>query len=67
VRLSAKGQLRACLASDDEVALAGPLRRGDDAAVLEAIAEALHGKRRGHEFTLAGGGAPVRGMSAIGG
>jgi cyclic pyranopterin phosphate synthase len=67
VRISAKGSLRACLASDDEAPLAELLRRGDEQGVIDAISLALHGKRRGHQFTLDGGGAPDRAMSAIGG
>jgi cyclic pyranopterin phosphate synthase len=68
VRLSATGQLHACLAYDDATDLRGRLRRGDgDDAIEDAIRAAVGVKRHGHEFTVTGGGAPRKAMVSIGG
>ena len=68
VRLTATGDLHACLAFDDAVGLRNPLRAGasddDLAAFIQAAAD---GKREGHQFQLGGGGAPRKHMVAIGG
>jgi GTP 3',8-cyclase len=68
VRLTATGDLHACLAFDDAVGLRDPLRAGasdgDLAAFIQAAAD---GKREGHQFELGGGGAPRKHMVAIGG
>jgi cyclic pyranopterin phosphate synthase len=51
VRLTARGELRACLASPEGFSLRDRLRDGgDDAELLAAIEDALFGKREGHEF-----------------
>jgi cyclic pyranopterin phosphate synthase len=68
VRLSATGELHGCLAHDDAVDLRGPLRAGaTDGDILAAVQGALAGKRRGHEFTRQGCGAPRKHMVSIGG
>lgn len=68
VRLSATGQLHACLAFDDAVDLRGPLRAGATPAELaQLVTEALGDKREGHQFQVAGLGAPRKHMVAIGG
>jgi len=68
VRLDAAGRLHACLAYDDATDLGAALRAGagpDDLA--RAIAAGLVGKRRGHEFTIMGCGAPRKAMVSMGG
>jgi len=68
VRLTATGDLHACLAFDDAVGLRDPLRRGaSDEDLAAAIQLAADGKREGHQFQLGGGGAPRKHMVAIGG
>jgi cyclic pyranopterin phosphate synthase len=68
LRLSATGQLHACLAHDDHMDLRRVLREGgSDEDLLGAIRAALAGKRDGHEFDLAGGGGPRKHMISIGG
>jgi GTP 3',8-cyclase len=78
VRLTAVGQLHTCLAHDDATNLRAILRSGQsgqsgttDAEVddlLEgAIRDAVGIKRRGHEFTREGCGAPRKHMVSIGG
>ncbi len=68
VRLTAVGALHTCLAYDDacdlrQIARAG----GSDADLLDAIRGAIGLKRRGHEFTESGCGAPRKHMVSIGG
>jgi GTP 3',8-cyclase len=67
LRVSATGQLHACLARDD----AGDLRkalRGDDPQALERVVRAALGhKRDTHGFALDGGGGPQKAMISIGG
>jgi cyclic pyranopterin phosphate synthase len=68
VRLTAVGDLHTCLAYDDAVSLRPLLRASADDAPLErAIRDAVAGKRAGHEFERAGGGAPTKHMISIGG
>jgi cyclic pyranopterin phosphate synthase len=68
VRLTATGDLHACLAYDDAVSLRDLLRGGaDDTALRAAITGAAAEKRQGHDFQLAGAGAPRKHMVAIGG
>lgn len=76
VRLSATGQLHACLAYDDAIDLRGPLRAGmaagrrgaalTDPLVQLARAGLVH-KRPGHVFTPSGCGGPQKHMVSIGG
>ncbi len=80
IRLSATGQLHACLAYDDAIDLRSVLRAATAAATtaattpkdqqsrLVALARAgLQQKRPGHEFTPAGCGGPQKHMVSIGG
>ncbi len=68
VRLTATGDLHACLAFDDAIGLRAPLRSGaSDQELAGAIQAAADGKREGHQFQLGGGGAPRKHMVAIGG
>jgi cyclic pyranopterin phosphate synthase len=55
VRITARGEIRACLASPTGLSLAELVRSGrDDEALRAAIEEALFGKRSGHEFFVPG-------------
>jgi GTP 3',8-cyclase len=68
VRLSATGALHTCLAYDDATDLRAILRSGgSDGDIQVAAREALAGKRRGHEFSRQGCGAPRKHMVSIGG
>jgi cyclic pyranopterin phosphate synthase len=68
VRLSAVGELHTCLAYDDATDLRAILRGGGtDHDLIEAVRGAANGKRRGHEFTASGCGAPRKHMVSIGG
>lgn len=68
VRLSAIGELHACLAFDDAISLRDVIRAGGtDDDVRAAIAMSLSGKRAGHEFQSSGFGAPMKHMIQIGG
>lgn len=76
VRLSATGQLHACLAYDDAIDLRGPLRAGIDAgrrgaALMDPLVRlaraGLAHKRPGHVFTPSGCGGPQKHMVSIGG
>jgi GTP 3',8-cyclase len=68
LRLTATGDLHACLAFDDAVGLRDPLRAGaSDEDLTEAIRAAVDGKREGHRFEIGGAGAPRKHMVAIGG
>lgn len=76
VRLSATGQLHACLAYDDAIDLRGVLRSGRaaglggaalTAAIVQVARAGLSGKRPGHVFTPSGCGGPQKHMVSIGG
>ncbi|MFV0285824.1 MAG: GTP 3',8-cyclase MoaA [Demequina sp.] len=68
VRLTADGQLRACLFSREESDLRGLLRGGgSDADLADAIAANLRLKKPGHDIDDPGFLQPDRPMSAIGG
>ncbi len=55
VRITARGEIRACLASPDGLSLRDALREGlTDEELLERIDEALFGKRDGHAFNQEG-------------
>lgn len=68
VRLTAKGEIRACLASPDGMSLRDVLRSGaTDAQLVEALRAALAGKTQ-HAFSEDGHGqAPQVTMTGIGG
>ncbi len=68
VRLSATGDLHACLGHDDAISLRDVIRAGgSDDDVRGAIAASLGAKRAGHEFLASGAGGPHKHMVAIGG
>ncbi|WP_061962400.1 GTP 3',8-cyclase MoaA [Demequina flava] len=68
VRLTADGQLRACLFSREESDIRGLLRsHADDEALAGAIATCLRLKRPGHDIDDPSFLQPDRPMSAIGG
>ena len=65
LRLTATGELHACLGHDDAISLRDVLRAGgSDAELVRAIAAAVHGKREGHVFEAK---APAKHMIGIGG
>ena len=68
LRLTADGQLHACLGHDDAVSLRDRLRAGaTDDDLRAAIAGAVTGKRAGHEFERTGAGGPAKHMITMGG
>jgi cyclic pyranopterin phosphate synthase len=75
VRLSATGQLHACLAYDDATDLRSMLRHAPGTVtdldveqwIEDAIRAAVGSKRHGHTFTTSGAGAPRKAMVSIGG
>ncbi len=68
LRLTATGDLHACLGHDDAVNLRDVVRAGGtDDDLIKAIAGAVTGKRAGHVFERTGGGAPRTHMIGIGG
>ena len=70
LRVSATGQLHACLARDDTGDIRSALRSKDPdrAERLEAVVRAALGtKRDGHGFNLDGSGGPAKAMVSIGG
>jgi len=67
VRLSAAGELHACLGFDDAVNLRDVLRSDGEPAVIAAIHRAIAAKRPGHTFGLLGIGGPRKSMISIGG
>jgi GTP 3',8-cyclase len=68
VRLTAAGELHACLGYDDALNLRDRLRSGaSDEDLVAAIRAAVAGKRVGHEFQRTGVGAPRKHMISIGG
>jgi GTP 3',8-cyclase len=65
LRLTATGELHACLGHDDAVSLRDVLRAGGgEAELVRAIAGAVQGKRAGHIFEAK---APAKHMIGIGG
>ena len=68
VRLTADGQLRACLFSLEETDLRGPLRAGaSDADLAELMRACVAAKWSGHRIGRADFVKPARSMSQIGG
>ena len=68
LRLTAAGDLHACLGYDDAVPLRDLLRSGAvDEQLAAAISGAVTGKRAGHQFQRSGGGGPTKHMISIGG
>lgn len=65
LRLTAAGELHACLGHDDATSLRDVVRAGgSDDDLVRAIASAVSGKRAGHEFGVA---PPAKHMIGIGG
>lgn len=68
LRLTASGQLHACLGYDDATDLRAVLRAGgSDDALCAAIGHALARKRFGHGFTDPAVGGPKKAMVSVGG
>lgn len=68
LRLTADGQLHACLGHDDAVSLRDRVRAGaSDDDLRAAIAGAVDGKRAGHDFQRTGAGGPSKHMITMGG
>jgi cyclic pyranopterin phosphate synthase len=68
LRLTATGDLHACLGHDDAISLRDVMRRGgSDDEVVRAIASSVTGKRAGHDFERSGAGGPQKHMIGIGG
>ncbi len=68
LRLTATGDLHACLGHDDAVNLRDVVRGGgSDEDLIKAIAGAVTGKRAGHVFDRSGAGGPGKHMIGIGG
>src|SRR4051812_4676490 len=68
LRLTADGQLRACLFSQTETNVRGPLREGaDDRALAELVLAEMWAKKAGHGIDRPDFEQPQRPMSAIGG
>jgi cyclic pyranopterin phosphate synthase len=67
LRLSATGQLHACLARDESGDLRRAVRSDDPGALEAAVRRVLGRKEDGHRFTLDGGGGPKKAMISIGG
>jgi cyclic pyranopterin phosphate synthase len=68
LRLTATGDLHACLGHDDATPLRDLLRAcGSDADLGAAIGGAVATKREGHTFQVTGAGAPGKHMVSIGG
>jgi cyclic pyranopterin phosphate synthase len=67
LRVSATGQLHACLARDDAGDLRSALRSGDPGQLEQVVRVALGHKRDTHGFERTGGGGPRKAMISIGG
>lgn len=68
IRLTASGRLRACLLSDHEEDLKGPMRMGaSDDALSDIFRKTVRGKSQEHEMTADPSGRIDSPMSAIGG
>lgn len=65
MRLTSMGELRACLAADEQVDIRPALRSGDRRAVEEGFRKALAEKAAGHHWRS--GQVTQTGMSALGG
>lgn len=67
LRVSATGQLHACLARDDAGDLRAALRSSEPGRLEQVVRAALGLKRDTHGFELGGGGGPDKAMISIGG
>ncbi|MBK8261755.1 MAG: GTP 3',8-cyclase MoaA [Nannocystis sp.] len=67
LRVSASGQLHACLARDEAGDLRAALRSDDPQALERAVRAVVGSKRDGHLFGVDGSGGPRKAMVSIGG
>ncbi|MCX4239851.1 GTP 3',8-cyclase MoaA [Paraliomyxa miuraensis] len=67
LRISATGQLHACLARDDTGDLRSALRSQDPDRLERVVRAALGTKRDAHGFNIDGTGGPTKAMVSIGG
>jgi len=67
LRLSATGQLHACLARDETGDLRAAVRSADPGALASVVAQVLGTKQDGHGFNMDGSGGPTKAMVSIGG
>ncbi len=67
LRVSATGQLHACLARDDTGDLRSALRSKDPETLERVVRAALGTKRDAHGFNIDGTGGPTKAMVSIGG
>ena len=67
LRLTADGDVRNCLFSDDELTVRDAIRAGDTEAVARLFRQAVWAKFPGHAINDASFLSPVRSMSMIGG
>ncbi len=68
LRLTATGELHACLGHDDAISLRDVMRAGGcDDDVRTAIAASVGAKRAGHDFQRTGDGGPTKHMVSMGG
>jgi cyclic pyranopterin phosphate synthase len=67
LRLSATGQLHACLARDETGDLRAAVRSGDPTVLEDVVRAVLGTKRDGHGFKMDGTGGPQKAMISIGG
>jgi cyclic pyranopterin phosphate synthase len=68
LRITATGELHACLGHDDATSLRDILRaNGSDDDLERAIAASVGGKRQGHGFLSSGAGGPTKHMVSMGG
>lgn len=67
LRVSATGQVQACLARDDAGDLRGALRSGEPGHIEDVVRRVLGAKRDAHAFALDGSGGPQKSMISIGG
>lgn len=67
LRVSATGQLHACLARDEAGDLRAALRSGEPGRLEAVVAASLGRKREAHGFEASGRGGPDKAMISIGG
>jgi cyclic pyranopterin phosphate synthase len=67
LRISATGQIHACLARDESADLRAALRSSESGRVETVVRHVLANKKDGHAFELDGSGGPRKAMIMIGG
>jgi cyclic pyranopterin phosphate synthase len=67
LRISATGQMQACLARDDAADLRAALRSEESGALESVVRSVLAEKKDQHDFSLDGTGGPRKAMISIGG